>query len=583
MEKQINIAKGIHFPIDAVTQKMAFIGRTGSGKTYGATKMAEEFLTAGVQIVVLDPVGVWHGLRTKADGKGKGFAIPIFGGLHADVPINPQSGKLIADLIVDENLCAILDVSQFETDADKARFASDFAAQLFLRKKAKPSPVHLFMEEAQEFIPQNPQKGEEKMLHNFQRIWKLGRNFGIGGSIISQRPQEVNKKALNQTEVLFAFQITGPHERKAIVDWIQDKGLDKHSIEDDLAGLAVGQCFLWSPQWLKLLKKIAILPKQTFDASSTPTMGKAVATRTLAPVDINFLRTALSSAITDAKQNDPVELRKEITMLKKELAKKPTTHNVADAHLQQKYDAVLHDMHAEIKLKEVYKNELMQAVGSIGKLADQLRTATQLANEKYMFFCEQEEQRKNLTATPNVKIVYSKSPAPLPLSKVKAHTGLVKDENFGNNDKLPVGEKKILSACAQYDKGATRAQLTLLTQYKRSSRDAYIQRLREKQFIALVGDRLMITNSGMDALGNSFDPLPVGANLQAHLINTLPTGEAKLLELLCNAHPNGMSRDELSEKSSYKRSSRDAYLQRLSVREVIIINGSTIKASDDLF
>lgn len=67
--KLLNIAKGIEFPIDAVTQKLAFIGRSSSGKSYGAGKLAEELLEAGVQVVVLDPVGIWHGLRTSADGK----------------------------------------------------------------------------------------------------------------------------------------------------------------------------------------------------------------------------------------------------------------------------------------------------------------------------------------------------------------------------------------------------------------------------------------------------------------------------------------------------------------------------------
>ncbi len=34
------------------------------------------------------------------------------------------------------------------------------------------------------------------MLHAFTRLVKIGRNFGIGVSLLSQRPQEVNKKVL---------------------------------------------------------------------------------------------------------------------------------------------------------------------------------------------------------------------------------------------------------------------------------------------------------------------------------------------------------------------------------------------------
>ena len=214
------ISKELSLPINVVTQKLAWMGRTGSGKTYGFGKLAEEMLSKGIQVVILDPVGIHWGLRLAANGKDAGIKnIYVFGGLHKDIPLEPTSGKLIADFIADRNVSAILDVSQFESDADKTRFATDWCSRFFFRYKSKPSPVHVCLEECQEFIPQNGMKGEERMIHAFNRMWKIGRNFGIGGSLISQRPQEVNKKALNQTECFFAFQMTAPHERKAVEEW----------------------------------------------------------------------------------------------------------------------------------------------------------------------------------------------------------------------------------------------------------------------------------------------------------------------------------------------------------------------------
>jgi len=212
----LRMGDGLSLPIDVVTQRLSFLGKPGSGKSYAASKLAELMHGVGAQFVILDPVGVHYGLRM--DGKGKGLPIPVFGGLHGDVPLEPTSGGMMADLIVDRRLSCVLDVSQFERDTDKARFAAGFAARFYFRMKASPSAVHVFLEECQEFVPQNPQKGEEQMLHDFTRMDKLGRNFGIGMSLITQRPQEVNKKVLNLTECLFAFQMTGAHERKAIKD-----------------------------------------------------------------------------------------------------------------------------------------------------------------------------------------------------------------------------------------------------------------------------------------------------------------------------------------------------------------------------
>lgn len=312
------IADDLALPIEAVTEKMAFLGRTGAGKTYGSSKVAEQMLAAKAQVIILDPVGNWFGLRLAADGKSPGIQIPIFGGLRGDLPLQSDAGAYMADLAVDRGISMILDISQFEHDTDKARFAAAWASRFFYRKKASPSAVHVFLEECQEFIPENPQASETQMLHAFIRMWKLGRNFGIGGSLITQRPQEVSKKALNLSEVLFAFQLTGTHERKAVKLWTADKGVDE-DIDDILPKLPRGTARVWSPSLLRISKNIAIGPKWTFNASATPEVGRTAVARELAPVDIEKIRDDMAATIERAKAEDPKELRKNIAVLEREL------------------------------------------------------------------------------------------------------------------------------------------------------------------------------------------------------------------------------------------------------------------------
>src|SRR5438105_460641 len=119
--KKLEIAEDFALPIEAVTESIALLGRKGSGKTYAAQKLAEEMHRLRAQFVVVDPVGVWYGLRLAADGKAPGLPIPVLGGLHGDIPLEPTGGALIANLIVDRGASVVLDVSQFESDADKAR------------------------------------------------------------------------------------------------------------------------------------------------------------------------------------------------------------------------------------------------------------------------------------------------------------------------------------------------------------------------------------------------------------------------------------------------------------------------------
>lgn len=94
---KLHFAPGLSLPVEAVTQTFGFVGKRGSGKTYGALKLAELFLGADAQVVAIDPVGKWWSLRLGADGK-KGFDIPVLGGHRGDLPLEPAAGALIADL-----------------------------------------------------------------------------------------------------------------------------------------------------------------------------------------------------------------------------------------------------------------------------------------------------------------------------------------------------------------------------------------------------------------------------------------------------------------------------------------------------
>jgi hypothetical protein len=317
--KKLEISKTLSLPTDAVTQKLAFIGRTGSGKSYAATKLAELFYECGAQFIAIDPIGIWAGLRI-GDGDNKGLEdIIIFGGLRGDFAINPDKGARIADLVTDRNLSVVIDVSQFEFDSQRHKFVNEFANRFFFKKKSSPSPVHLFLEESDEFVPQEKEKGQEKMIHEIQRIAKQGRNFGIGLSLISQRPQAISKKALNQTECLFAFQITGPHERKAIKEWVDAKGING-DLNDILPKLKQGHAHIWSPVWLEVDQEISIAQKKTYSLGSTPKIGdKPVTVKPLAPHEGEKLRADLADI--EEKANDPTELKKQIIELKKENAK----------------------------------------------------------------------------------------------------------------------------------------------------------------------------------------------------------------------------------------------------------------------
>lgn len=581
----LNISKEVQLPIDAVTQKFSFIGRSGSGKTHGAGKLAEEFLTHKIQVVVLDPVGVWNGLRTSANGKERGFAIPVFGGDKGDVPLLPTSGALIANVIVEKQIPAVLDVSQFRKN-ERKQFITDFAETLFHLKKKHRSPMHLVVEEAQMFIPQKTYAGEERMLGAMEDIVKLGRNYGIGITLITQRPQAVHKDCLNQTEALFVFQTNGPHERKAIEDWIVDKGLAKSTVGSDMAGLEVGTCFLWSPQWLRILKKVKILPKVTFDASQTPKIGQSNVTRNLAPIDLKKIEADIQSVIEQKKETDPAELRKQILELKRELNKKAGMNRTpVDAAQMEKIAAE----NTNLKLKLSYLRNQLEELKKMIELHFQEKQkemlnllkqfhnnisdviATEYNKKSGLETIHREAHKPHITGT-----TATRQPQPGKVIYSTSATGV----NIGRC------ERAILIALAQREKISTKQQIGILSGYSSGSGsfNNSISKLRTSGYITGTGDNLTITAEGLNALG-TYEKLPIGEALHRYWLNKLGKCEASILKVLIGAYPDALEKQTIGELTGYSPNSGsfNNAVSKLNTLELIEKTGYGIKASSSLF
>jgi hypothetical protein len=121
---------------------------------------------------------------------------------------------------------------------------------------------------------------------------------------------------------------------------------------------------------------------------------------------------------------------------------------------------------------------------------------------------------------------------------------------------LPDAERKILIATAQHQQGVSREQLTILTGYKRSTRDAYLQRLRSRGLIDDANGSVVATPGGIAALGSGYEPLPTGSALRDHWLQRLPSGESAVLRVLVEAYPTPVDREHISEATVFKRSTR---------------------------
>jgi len=569
----LKISTDLALPIDAATQTFAFIGRKGSGKTFGAGKLTELLMDGGVQCVILDTVGNWYGLRLAADGKSPGFDIPVLGGLRGDIPLEANGGGLVADLVADTGRSVNVDLSQFSL-GDRKRFATEFGLKLWQRKKAErnPSPLHLVIEECQLIIPQMVRGDDARMVGIYEEIVRLGRNYGIGVSMITQRPQSVNKEALTQTECLVVFQVNGTPERKALRDWIVHQGMDV-GLVDQLPSLEVGTAFVWSPQWLRILQKVKIAAKRTFDASATPKVGSKVQRADLAPLDLAAFRDKMAAAIEHAKANDPAELKRTIAALRRELTE---AQRKSQNPQQPKVIEVPTFTKEEVSTLKAVEDALFSNRGQIEGLklhVEELTSAVMSIRNRLT----------NLKSPPLAGTV-SRIPRVAPVIRGRALNRPGGDDSNGESGAISGGLRRMMVALAQRP-GLTKKQLGVRAGLSSSSGTfgTYLGRLRSEGWV-VGSDRLELTDTGAKALG-SYEPLPEGRDLLEYWLRELgDSGAGRMLNALAHRYPNGMTKEELGglAEISHTSGTFGTYLGKL--RSLELVEGKTeLRASAEFF
>lgn len=251
----------------SLSQHIAIVGKTGSGKSYTAKGFVERLIRDGRRVCVIDPGGDWWGLKASVSGKGPGLPVAVLGGRHADVEITPASGPQVAQFIAKENLPCVVDVSEwFKTD--QIKFMIGFAENIY---KDNRTALHLVIDEADQFSPQNPMSETKKLLNRMEVIVRLGRKKGFRVMMITQRPAILHKNVLTQANTLIAMKLIGPQDRKAIQDWISDNASKENEREvmQSLAKLKRGQGWVWDPEQ-DVLELVDFPPNKTFDAGRTP-------------------------------------------------------------------------------------------------------------------------------------------------------------------------------------------------------------------------------------------------------------------------------------------------------------------------
>lgn len=530
--KRLYLGSDFYLPVDVASDVVAIVGRRGRGKTTTAAVLVEEMDAAGVRFCVADPVGVWWGLKSKRDGKAAGIPVVVFGGEHADAPLEDTAGEVVADFVADPSSPSVVLDFRLMRKGQMTRFMAAFLERLYHKNR---EPLHLVLDEADKFAPQRVMGEEARLVGAAEDVVKMGRARGLGVTLITQRPATLNKNVLTQAGVLVAHGLPGPQDQKAVDDWIREHGDPERRAKflSALPGLERGVAWVWAPE-LDVFRQVHVRDRFTFDSSSTPKAGeRRITPKVLAPVDLEKLSEAIKATIARQKENDPRELRRRIVELERVSTKAPVTHEVirkVEVHI----------------LKDEQVRRLEAAVGTLEKRADDL--AREAREIKAALAAARDAQSKVGAGrgSEGRPAIGATRPAPVVPRTPRVNTN-------GNGDgRISGPQQVILDALAYFlsiNVGTpSRRQVALVAKVSASSSgyEKNLSTLRTVGFIDYPGPNLLtLTRAGAGEARAPETP-PTIDDLQDAICGRLSRPQADILRTLIGAYPKDPGREELA-------------------------------------
>ena len=310
---QLSDARAFRLNPNMITKTQAILGQKESGKTYCAGVLEEEMAEHGLPFVVIDAMGAHIGIKEK-------YPVVIFGGTWADVPISADLGRQVANAIVEENVSAVLDVSPMNK-SEQRRFVADFCDELYA---INASPRHVFVEECQEFAPQMVTSSTRAAFNAIDVMVRLGRQKGLGITMISQRAALINKNILSQAGTFWIFRTVWKADVETISDLVREvEGPELATVmRQNLPTQETGVAWVWSPTDLKICTEVRIRHRLTYHAGATPEMGEMLDLK-LVSTDTAALAETFQKMMDDRKQEDDeiAQLKREVGTLQRQIDK----------------------------------------------------------------------------------------------------------------------------------------------------------------------------------------------------------------------------------------------------------------------
>lgn len=595
---KFDLGPGVRCDLQKLIDTRALVqANSGGGKSHTLRRLLEQ--THGkVQQLVIDPEGEFASLRERYD-----YVLAARTG--GDTAADPRAAKLLAERLLQLGVSAILDIYELKAH-ERIRFVRHFLEALVDAPKSLWHPALVVVDEAHVFCPQ---QGEAESAGAVIDLCTRGRKRGFSAILATQRLSKLHKDAAAELNNKLIGRTGLDVDRKRAGE---ELGFTTKEQLLSLRQLEPGAFYAFGPALSLEVIQVQVGPVQT----THPKAGSRIAFTPPPPTDkVKALLPQLADLPAEAeqKQRSEAELKKDLATARATITRLERAAPVQTSAPVADQGPALRAAGAQIVKLEHALERLMKFIVEInaqdfftagGAAVDRaaVQKALEAAAQQLLRLVESDlgARRKALErwrrqgeqllgeigrlVKQDVKIsVAVKHNAPFTVTPGPRGPRPTAEPSAAAPDALPRGERATLVAIAQHDQGVTREQLTVITGYKRSTRNTYLQRLGAWGLVADAGELVQATAAGVAALGDGFEPLPIGSALLEHWRHRLPKGERECLEIAVQAWPDTVSREAIGEATSFARSSRNTYLQRLGARRLVEFQGEQVRAAALLF
>jgi len=556
-----------------VESKLLVQANSGGGKSWTIRLLAEQ--TYGkVQQIIIDHDGEYHTLAEKFD-----YVIARKGG---EAPADIKSAALLARRLLELGVSAIIDI--YELGTQRAEFVRRLLDAITNSPRDLWHPCLVFIDEAHLYCPE---KGSSIASEAVKQFMSLGRKRGFAGILATQRIAKLDKDAAAECNSKLIGRSALDVDMKRSAD---ELGFSSKEDARSLRTLKPGQFYAFGPAFTDEVTLI-----QVGDVKTTHLRAGQRAMAPPAPREkVKKILAQLKDLPQEAEQEAKtiIELQAQVKQLRSALKK---AESGAPAPVEK------------IVEKPAFKDSDFKQLDALCSKA--FSVAEKLAPHLESFAAGAASLRAQVTSLQTFTLSQNRAPVRPIDPLIKGTAQQLRDRDRDRNrerverspskgdplhhqyvshppddsGELPPGEQAVLRALIQFPKGLQRSQLTVLTGYARSSRDAYISRLKAKGLVEVNLVYVFATDAGIAAMPHA-EPLPTGDALRDYWYRELPDGERNVLRILVDAYPDAVEKTSVDEQTGYARSSRDAYISRMRAKQLVVdVGRGAVKASEVLF